>query len=82
MQAPKLFDDVAKLANGAVGTLVGMRTEVEALVRQTMSRQLDKMDLVSREEFEVVKAMAEKARMENDALKARLDALEQQISQK
>lgn len=82
MQAPKLFDDVAKLANGAVGTLVGMRTEVEALVRQSMSRQLDKMDLVSREEFEVVKSMAEKARMKNDDLKARLEALEQQISQK
>ena len=72
----RIFDDAARLAGGALGTLAGVRREVEALVRQQFERFLDGMELVTREEFEAVKAMAAKAREENEALAKRLDALE------
>lgn len=79
MQGPRIFDDVARVAQGAVGAAAGLRTEVEALVRQRMERHIDKMNLVTREEFEVVKAMAERAREENESLKQRLADLEQNV---
>lgn len=79
MQGPRIFDDVARVAQGAVGAASGVRTEIEALVRQRMERHLDKMNLVSREEFDVVKEMAERARQENENLKQRLDDLEQRV---
>ncbi len=79
MQGPRIFDDVARVAQGAVGAASGLRTEVEALVRQRMERHIDKMNLVTREEFEVVKAMAERAREENEILKQRLAELEQNV---
>ena len=72
----RIFDDAARMAGGALGTLAGMRREIEALVRQQLANFLDGMELVSREEFEAVKAMAAKAREENEALAKRLDALE------
>lgn len=72
----KFLDDLAKLATGAAGTLHGVRQEVEGMVRQRLERVLDDLDLVTREEFEVVKAMAAAAREENEALKERLEALE------
>ncbi|MDA5194779.1 accessory factor UbiK family protein [Govanella unica] len=72
----KLFDDLAKLATGAAGTLHGVKAELEGVVRQRVERLLANMDLVTREEFEAVKAMAVEARRENEALKARLDALD------
>ncbi len=72
----KLFDDLARVANGAVSTVMSMKDEIDALVRQKIERYLNSADLVSREEFEVVKAMAAKAREENDALQARIAALE------
>jgi BMFP domain-containing protein YqiC len=72
----KLFDDLAKLATGAAGTLHGVKAELEGAVRQRVERLLSDMDLVTREEFEAIKAMALEARRENEALKARLDALE------
>jgi len=71
-----ILDDIAKLASGAAGTLNGMRQEIEASVRARVDRIAQDMDLVSREEFEVVRDMARKAREENDALKARIEALE------
>jgi BMFP domain-containing protein YqiC len=76
----RLFDDLARVASGAVGVLAGVRTEVEQIVRAQMERVLAKLDLVSREEFEVVRAMAAKAREENALLAARLSALEQQAA--
>lgn len=72
----RLFEDAAKLAGGALGALSGVRREVEALVQQQFERLLARMDLVTRDEFEAVKAMAAIAREENENLSARLDALE------
>lgn len=77
MQSPnRIFDDLARVANGAVAVATGMRQEIEALVRQQFERFLTDRDLVSREEFEAVRLMAEKARAENEALAARLTVLE------
>jgi len=72
----RLFDDVVKFVNGAAGTLAGMGREAEAATRERAREWIGGLDFVSREEFEAVKAMAAAARDENDALKARLDALE------
>lgn len=72
----RMFDDAARVASGAIGTLAGIRREVEALVHQQMERLLARMDLVTRDEFESVKAMAVKAREEQEALADRLAALE------
>ncbi len=78
----RLLDDLAKVATSAMGTLSGVREEVEAQVRQRLERVLGQMDLVTREEFDAVKAMAAKARAEQDALEARLAALEGQLAGK
>jgi len=71
----RIFDDFAKVLNGAAGTFAGMAREGEAAMR-TRLREWIGGDFVTREEFEVVKAMAAAARDEADALKARLGALE------
>ena len=73
----RLLDDLAKVANGAVSTLVGVKDEIEALVRQRVDKLLADADLVPREEFEVVKAMVIEARAEQEHLSRRLAALEQ-----
>ena len=72
----RFLDDLARVANGAAGALSGVREEVEALVRQRAERFLADMDLVTRDEFEAVKAVAAKARREQEALEARVAALE------
>ncbi len=72
----KFVDDLAKVTTGAMGVLGGMRGEVEQALRARFDRWLADLDLVRRDEFEAVKAMAAKARAENEALAARLDALE------
>lgn len=72
----KLFDDAARLAGGAVGTFAGIRREMESLARQQFERLLSSMDLVTREEFDAVREMAVKARIEQEALAIRLAALE------
>jgi hypothetical protein len=72
----RMFDDLAKVANGAVSTLVGIKAELEALVRQQMERFLAGMDVVPRDEFDAVKAMATKARSEQEALERRVAELE------
>ena len=72
----RLFDDLAKIVNGAAGTIAGMTREAEAATREKVKEWIGGMDFVSRDEFEVVKAMALAAREEADQLKARLDALE------
>lgn len=71
----RLFDDFAKFMNGAAGTLAGVGREAEAGVRERMKEWIGGLDFVSRDEFDVVKAMAAAARDEVDALKARLDAM-------
>ncbi len=72
----RLLDDLARVASGALGVAAGMRAEVEARLREQFERVLAQMDLVTREEFDAVKAMAVKAREEQEALAARLDKLE------
>ena len=72
----RFLDDLARLAAGAVGGIAGIRQEVEARLREQVERLLRGMDLVNREEFEVVRAMAARARSEQEALAARVAALE------
>ena len=76
----RFFDDLARVANGAVGALSGVRGEVEARVQDRLARVLAGMDLVSREEFEAVKAMAAKARDEQEALLHRIAELESKLA--
>ena len=77
----RLLDDLAKVAAGAVGGLGGVKHEIETRLREQLERVLNRMNLVSREEFEVVKAMAAKARDEQEALAARVAALEERLKQ-
>lgn len=72
----KLFDDFVKMMNGAAGTIAGMTREAQAAMQERAREWIGGLDLISREEFEAVKAMAVAAREENETLKARLDALE------
>src|SRR6187397_3628333 len=72
----RLFDDFVKMMNGFAGTMAGMGREAESSAGEKMREWIGGMDFVSRDEFEAVKAMAAKAREENDALKARVAALE------
>ncbi len=72
----RFLDDLARVAAGAVGVLAGVREEVEARLRQQFERVLDGMELINRDEFEAVKAMAAEARAENERLANRLAALE------
>ena len=72
----RLLDDLARVAAGALGVATGVRDEAEALLRQRFERVLTNMDLVTREEFETVKAMAVKARAEQETMAKKLEALE------
>lgn len=72
----RLLDELAKVMTDAAGAAQGVRREMETAMRSQLERLLNSMDLVKREEFEAVRDMAIKAREENDALSARLDALE------
>ncbi len=72
----RLFDDLARVATGAIGTLQGVKQELAGIIRQQFEKILDDMELVSRDEFEAVKAMAAEARAENERLAARLARLE------
>jgi BMFP domain-containing protein YqiC len=72
----RLLDDVARLASGAMGAVSGLRSEIEALVRQRLERLLADMELVSREEFEAIKAVAINARNGHEALAERVARLE------
>jgi BMFP domain-containing protein YqiC len=72
----RLFDDLARVASGAFGALSGMREEVETRLREQFERVLGRMNLVRREEFDAVQAMAAKAREAQEALEARVAKLE------
>jgi len=75
----RLFDDIARVANSALGTLSGVREEIETRLRDQVERMLARMNLVRREEFDAVQAMAAKARAEQEALAARVAALEAEL---
>ena len=76
----RFFEDLARVAAGALGTLSGVKTEVEARLREQLERVLAGMDLVSRDEFEAVKAMAAKARSEQEDLINRVADLESRLA--
>jgi len=75
----RFFDEIGKLITDAAGAADGVRKEVETIVRAQAERILRDLDIVQREEFEAVKAMAQKAREENDRLKERIVELEAAI---
>ncbi|GLK67795.1 accessory factor UbiK family protein [Hansschlegelia plantiphila] len=72
----RVFDEIGRLMTDAAGAASGLRREVETVVRSQASRILSDLDLVRRDEFEAVRAMAQKAREENEKLAERLAALE------
>ena len=72
----KIVDDFVKLMMGAVGTAQGIQEEAASLMRSRLETTIRKLDLVSREEFDVVAEMAQQARQENEALTKRLEELE------
>lgn len=74
-----VFDDLAQLLTSAAGAAQGVREEVETLVRAQVERAADQLDLVSREEFEAVRAMAVAAQERADALEAELAALKDSL---
>ncbi|MCB1969288.1 MAG: accessory factor UbiK family protein [Geminicoccaceae bacterium] len=76
----RLFDDLARVASGAVHTLGGLREEIELRVKERIERLANDMDLVTREEFDAVGAMAAKARAEQDLLWARIAELEEKLA--
>ena len=75
-----LFDDLARVASGAVGALVGVRGEMEELFRQRLERYLAEAEMVPRDEFDTIKAVAVQAREAQEALEARVSALEAEIA--
>jgi BMFP domain-containing protein YqiC len=76
----KIFDDLSKLMTNAMGVAQGAKAEAETAMKSMMDRWLASRDLVTREEFDAVRAMAQKAREENEALKARIAALEARLN--
>jgi BMFP domain-containing protein YqiC len=76
----RLFDDLAKVASGALGTLTGLKAEIETRIHEQVEAMLGRMNLVRREEFDAVQAMAAKARLEQEAQATRLAALEARLA--
>ena len=72
----KVLDDISQLMTNAMGVAQGAKTEAETAMKGFVDRWLADRDFVTREEFDAVRLMAQKAREENVALAARLDALE------
>ena len=78
---PRLLDDLAGVAGGAVSALAGLRDEAEAMVRARVDETLRRLDLVRRDEFDAVAAMVAKARDAQEAAEARLAALEAKLDE-
>jgi BMFP domain-containing protein YqiC len=76
----RFFDEIGKLITDAAGAAEGVRKEVESVMRSQAERVLRDLDVVQREEFEAVKAMAQKAREENEQLKQRIAELEARLN--
>lgn len=75
----RILDELARLMTDAAGAAQGLKREAESVVRGRAEKLLNELDLVKREELEAVKAMAEKARAENERLAARLEAIERKL---
>jgi len=81
MQTENPFlDGLAKMFTDAAGAAQSLRAEIDSFVKQRLEKLVAEMDFVPREEFEAVKAMAAKARAENERLEARIAALESKIT--
>lgn len=78
----RILDDIAKLMTDAAGAAQGVRREVQGVMKSQVEKLLADVDVVRREEFEAVKAMAEKARAENERLAARLAEMEARLAGK
>lgn len=78
----RFFDDFAKVASGAASTLTGVRQEIDGMVRQRFERLLTDLDLVTRDEFEAVRAIAANARAEQEALEQRVAQLEARLAER
>jgi BMFP domain-containing protein YqiC len=78
----RFFDEIGKLITDAASAADGVRKEIEGIVRAQAERVLRDLDVVQREEFEAVKAMAQKAREENDRLKERIAQLETALAER
>lgn len=76
----RIFDDIARVANGALSAAAGVRAEIEQLINQQLERFLADRDLVTREEFEAVEAMAAKTRREQEELAKRVEELEAKLA--
>jgi BMFP domain-containing protein YqiC len=76
----RLFDDIARIAGGAFQTITGLREEIELRVKERVERMLADLDLVTREEHDAVKAMAAKARGEQDKLADKVAGLEREVA--
>jgi BMFP domain-containing protein YqiC len=78
----RILDDLAKLMTDAAGAAQGVRREMQGVMKSQVEKMLVDVDVVRREEFEAVKAMAEKARAENERLAARLADMEARLAGK
>lgn len=76
----RFFDELAKLATNAAGAAQGVRREIDTLVKSQVERVLNDLNVVQREEFEAVRAMAERAREENERLSAKVAELESRFA--
>ena len=76
----RLFDDFAKLMTDAAGAADGLKKETEALLRSQTEKFLRDMNVVTREDFEAVREVAQKARLENEALALRIAVLEAEVA--
>ena len=75
----KIFDDISQMMTNAMGVAQGAKTEAETAMKGMLDRWLADRDFVTREEFDAVRAIAQKAREDNEALKARLDAMDSKV---
>lgn len=78
----RVLDEVAKMLSSAAGAAQGVRDEIDSLIKSQLDRLVNDMQLVRREEFDVVKEMAQKARLEAEELKARVATLEKKLAAK
>ena len=79
-ERPRIFDDLAGMAGGAISALSGLREEIEAMVRARLDEAVRRMELVKKDEFEAVVEMAATARAGQEAAEARITALEARIA--
>ncbi len=81
-EGKQFFEDLGRMAGNAFGSLAGLRQEIEARVKEQFESFAGKLDMVRRDEFEAVKAMAAKARLEQEKLEKRIEELEEKLGKK